>query len=80
MVILGTRNKITDFLMILAWASPFNVVQDIFKQFNSSNSGENIAISYVVAVTSKTISYPIKERNKVIYLFQVGLGCNGSHF
>ena len=25
MVILGTRNKITDFLMILAWASPFKV-------------------------------------------------------
>ena len=25
MVILRTRNKITDFLMILAWASPFNV-------------------------------------------------------
>ena len=24
MVILGTRNKITDFFMILAWASPFN--------------------------------------------------------
>ena len=24
MVILRTRNKITDFLMILAWASPFN--------------------------------------------------------
>ena len=23
MVILGTRNKIIDFLMILAWASPF---------------------------------------------------------
>ena len=23
MVILGTRNKITDFFMILAWASPF---------------------------------------------------------
>ena len=23
MVILRTRNKITDFLMILAWASPF---------------------------------------------------------
>ena len=26
MVILRTRNKITDFLMILAWASPFNQV------------------------------------------------------
>ena len=25
MVILRTQNKITDFLMILAWASPFNV-------------------------------------------------------
>ena len=26
MVILRTRNKITDFLMILAWASPFNLI------------------------------------------------------
>ena len=26
MVILRTRNKITDFLMILAWASPFNLL------------------------------------------------------
>ena len=25
MVILRTRNKITDFLMILAWASPFKI-------------------------------------------------------
>ena len=25
LVILGTRNKITDLLMILAWASPFNL-------------------------------------------------------
>ena len=25
MVLLRTRNKITDFLMILAWASPFNL-------------------------------------------------------
>ena len=28
MVILRTRNKITDFLMILAWASPFNLHHD----------------------------------------------------
>ena len=26
MFILRTRNKITDFLMILAWASPFNII------------------------------------------------------
>ena len=25
MVILRSQNKITDFLMILAWASPFNI-------------------------------------------------------
>ena len=24
MVLLGSQNKITDFFMILAWASPFN--------------------------------------------------------
>ena len=35
MVILGTRNKITDFLMILAWASPFK-----FDTFFKSVSAE----------------------------------------
>ena len=29
MVILRTRKKITDFLMILAWASPFNSIAGI---------------------------------------------------
>ena len=29
MVILRTRNKITNFLMILGWASPFNVCWDL---------------------------------------------------
>ena len=32
MVILRTRNKITDFLMILAWASPFNTLKNVKKQ------------------------------------------------
>ena len=31
MVILRTRNKITDFLMILAWASPFNTAPLVLK-------------------------------------------------
>ena len=30
MVILRTRNKITDFFMILAWASPFNLHFNFF--------------------------------------------------
>ena len=29
MVILRTRNKITDFLMILAWVSPFNLLHHV---------------------------------------------------
>ena len=29
MVILRTRDKITDFLMILAWASPFKVTKNV---------------------------------------------------
>ena len=35
MVILRTRNKITDFLMILAWAGPFNVITTTTKYYNS---------------------------------------------
>ena len=31
MVIIRTRNKITDFLMILAWASPFKLFVTTFK-------------------------------------------------
>ena len=37
MVILRTRNKITDFFMILAWASPFKqntrVCRKVFQRF-----------------------------------------------
>ena len=33
MVILRTRNKITDFLMILAWASPFKQNPNIPENF-----------------------------------------------
>ena len=35
MVILGTRNKITDFFMILAWASPFNLFMKQIKKDNN---------------------------------------------
>ena len=34
MVILKTRNKITDFLMLLAWASPFKIKQLHILMFN----------------------------------------------
>ena len=33
MVILRTRNKITDFLMILAWASPFNLTSSQYRGY-----------------------------------------------
>ena len=37
MVILRSQIKITNFFMILAWASPFNILQKLFetvKQYN----------------------------------------------
>ena len=37
MVILRTRNKITDFLMILAWASPFNYHVCLYDAFTMEN-------------------------------------------
>ena len=37
MVILRTRNKITDFLMILAWASPFKPIKLIFEFYYMAN-------------------------------------------
>ena len=36
MVILRTRNKITDFLMILAWASPFNMYKGMYCRENNA--------------------------------------------
>ena len=43
MVILGSQNEITDFLMILAWASPFN------KMFISITS-----VMYIISVLCGT--------------------------
>ena len=37
MVILRTRNKITDFFMILAWASPFKANENYFISEPGSN-------------------------------------------
>ena len=43
MVILRTRNKITDFLMILAWASPFN--PNLVRRYN------DYALFFLIAVS-----------------------------
>ena len=40
MVILRTRNKITDFLMILAWASPFNSTTCCFNVYTHTAADE----------------------------------------
>ena len=49
MVILRTRNKITDFLMILAWASPFNGVKEERRNFNSYMSNSlTFEIRYII--------------------------------
>ena len=43
MVILRSQNKITDFLMILAWASPFN--QEITLEKYTSKMADKIQMS-----------------------------------
>ena len=37
MVILRSQNKITDFFMILAWASPFNTTDSDEEVYNECN-------------------------------------------
>ena len=44
MVILRTRNKITDFLMILAWASPFNVKKAVYTLLTCLNNLTDIVL------------------------------------
>ena len=51
MVILRTRNKITDFFMILAWASPFKqtrYIDPILVQFCPNT--EPTLVQYIVLV------------------------------
>ena len=48
MVILRTRNNITDFLMILAWAIPFN------KQYKSTRLGLHVYNIQTIRPTSNT--------------------------
>ena len=43
MVILKTRNKITDFFMILAWASPFNLFGTLIVKLPQSSQHAYIA-------------------------------------
>ena len=53
MVILRTQNKITDFLMILAWASPFN------RQGNNEKiktTCRTDSLEYVVRTSLKNVS------------------------
>ena len=43
MVILRTRNKITDFLMLLAWVSPFNQPRSAISQPSRINTVSMLA-------------------------------------
>ena len=48
MVILGSQNKITDFFMILAWASPFNIQAQMLaaiKEHSEYTPGKKTIIS-----------------------------------
>ena len=61
MVILRTRNKITDFLMILAWASPFNqyvcYVFAIILFLHNHDNSHIIMCKNVVVIKNPDLSY-----------------------
>ena len=61
MVILRTRNKITDFLMILAWASPF-------KHTNRGDCRSLIACKTNARINAKLLFKPICLTSLVIRL------------
>ena len=61
MVLLRSQNKITDFLMILAWASPFNVSV----RLNFTSTSINPIVALVLLSCAPTIpSNIMKLKNK----------------
>ena len=67
MVILKTRNKITDFLMILAWASPFKIDAKPTEETNSELGDSDInirATDKVLTRRRKRTPYKWKKNNR----------------
>ena len=58
MVILRTRNKITDFLMILAWASPFNIPMLLFNEVDVCGRYDSIIAMFCLKFVVPTIIMP----------------------
>ena len=52
MDILRSQNKITDFLMILAWAIPFNPIENSWAILASRASNSNPAVRSVATLTT----------------------------
>ena len=78
MVILRTRNKITDFLMILAWASPFNVSGPSNQPFKAwiyhchlhSLQAANCCRNSRLVVSEDDFKWVAKEKNVLLLLNQ----------
>ena len=84
MVILRTRNKITDFWMILAWASPFNIklagnhIGPIYAHGSSSTSvklytEDHKKIKEFMSELTKIYSFFYPQR---FFIIHVGLNVN----
>ena len=80
MVILRTRNKITDFFMILAWASPFNRNTNKFVlcfQVNAQKVSSNApAVSASVVPGDVTVIMTVEMvPMKLIVSFNIAISC-----
>ena len=68
MVILRTRNKITDFLMILAWASPFNSAVSHHYHDYLAIRAKGLKPSLFSIIKAKSILHFLNERKLKIIL------------
>ena len=72
MVILRTRNKITDFLMILAWASPFNHYNNnscwLTVHFRDMKFRKH-QTSFNLRLLIKSVTHKIQKRRKKLGLW-----------
>ena len=66
MVILRTRNKITDFLMILAWASPFNCMVPSSDKTKNMVIGTRKRLQYLDVNKYKLIAFLGKSKIKQV--------------
>ena len=67
MFILRTRNKITDFLMILAWASPFKFIMPEFVSYLGERRVLCVGNGTPVFMNMSSITFEVPRFNTFVF-------------